>query len=97
MLKNLSVNDNFEEVLKDGVWLVDFYATWCGPCKMLGPVLEEFSSNHNVLKVDGDQFNELASRFGIMSVPTLIVFKNGQLEKTTMGYKTIDELNEFIK
>lgn len=97
MLKNLSTNDSFEDIVKEGVWLVDFYATWCGPCKMLGPVLEEFSKNNNVLKVDVDQFSELASRFGIMSVPTLLVFKNGSLVKTDIGYKSLEELENLIK
>ena len=97
MLKNLSTNDSFEDIVKEGVWLVDFYATWCGPCKMLGPVLEEFSKNNSVLKVDVDQFSELASRFGIMSVPTLLVFKNGSLIKTDIGYKSLEELENLIK
>ncbi len=69
--------------------LVDFFATWCGPCKMLAPVLDEVASELSgkatVYKVDVDKSPEIAQRYSIMSVPTLIVFENGQVKKTTMG------------
>ena len=69
--------------------LVDFFATWCGPCKMLAPVLDEvageLAGKAAVYKVDVDKSPEIAQRFSIMSVPTLIVFENGQVKKTAMG------------
>lgn len=97
MLKILDNQDEFYNVIEKGTWLVDFYATWCGPCKMLGPVLEEFSKDNNVLKVDIDQFGDLTSSFGIMSVPTLIVFKDGEKAIQDVGYKSLDELKELCK
>ncbi len=69
--------------------LVDFFATWCGPCRMLAPVLEEVASEvagrAYVYKVDIDQSPDLAGRYGVSSVPTLIAFENGQIKKQTLG------------
>ena len=79
MIKKLSKDDKFEEIIKEGTWLVDFFATWCGPCRMLEPVLEEFSKDNNVLQVDIDQFGELTDSFNIMSVPTLLLFKSASM------------------
>ena len=81
MIKKLSKDDKFEEIIKEGTWLVDFFATWCGPCRMLEPVLEEFSKDNNVLQVDIDQFGELTDSFNIMSVPTLLLFKSGSFNR----------------
>ena len=70
-------NEDFNEEVKEGVVLVDFFATWCGPCKMLGPVLEEIAKEQTdlkIVKVDVDQHESLAQQFGIMSVPTLVLF-----------------------
>ena len=92
-------NEDFNEIIKDDLVIVDFYANWCGPCKMLSPVLEEISSlrgNIKVVKVDVDKHNELARKYGIMSIPTLMYFKNGNLEKSSLGYVTKDEIEENI-
>lgn len=97
MLKKLTNDDDFNKVIEKGTWLVDFSATWCGPCRMLEPVLEEFSKDNQVLQVDIDQFSELTSSFGIMSVPTLIVFKDGNKVVQDVGYRSIDQLNELVK
>ena len=97
MLKKLTNDDDFNKIIEKGTWLVDFSATWCGPCRMLEPVLEEFSKDNQVLQVDIDQFSELTSSFGIMSVPTLIVFKDGTKVVQDVGYRSIDQLNELVK
>ena len=82
--------DNFEnEVLhSDKTVLVDFWATWCGPCKMLAPILEEVAEDRpdiKVCKIDVDEQPELASRYGIMSIPTLMVMKNGEIVSQSTG------------
>ena len=82
--------ENFEaEVTKsDKPVLVDFFAPWCGPCRMLSPIIDEIAEERTdvkVCKINTDEQEELAMRFGIMSIPTLIVFKNGEVVKKTMG------------
>lgn len=82
---------NFDEVTSKGVALVDFWATWCGPCKMMAPNVEEIATEYKgkvtVGKVDVDECQELATRFGIMSIPTLIVFKDGEKKEVLVGYR----------
>lgn len=93
--------DNFEEKIENGVVLVDFFATWCGPCRMLTPVLEEVSeqSSAKIYKVDIDKSDDLAHKFGIMVVPTMVIFKNGEMQEKFSGFmqkeEILEKLNKF--
>lgn len=89
-------NDNLKDVVSSGRFLVDFYATWCGPCKMLESVLEGLEDKINIVKVDIDKFPNLASEYRVMSVPTLIFFVDGEKRKEVIGYHDEDELLEVI-
>jgi len=75
---------NFDELINRDLVLVDFFAEWCGPCKMLGPILEELE-DVEVVKIDVDDNPALARKFGIMSVPTLMIFRNGELKSSRSG------------
>ncbi|MBI6547019.1 MAG: thioredoxin [Cyanobacteria bacterium NC_groundwater_1444_Ag_S-0.65um_54_12] len=80
--------------------LVDFWATWCGPCKMIAPILEEIAQDHGdklkVVKVDVDQNGDTAQRYGVMSIPTLILFKDGQPLERLVGYMPKAQLESRI-
>lgn len=96
-------NENYkEEVLdSDKAVLVDFYADWCGPCKMMAPVVEEISEELKdkvkVCKVNVDDNQELAMQYGIMSIPTLLFIKNGKLEKTLVGLRDKAEITSILE
>ncbi len=91
----------FNDSIATGVVLVDFYADWCGPCKMLAPVLEdiakEYQSNLNVIKVDVDVEGSLAQKYGVMSIPTLVLFKDGKPVGQTMGFQAKPMLKKFLE
>ena len=94
--------ENFEaEVIKsEKTLLVDFWAPWCGPCRMLSPVVDEIGEERTdikVGKVNVDEQEELAMRFGIMSIPTLIVFKNGEAVKKTLGVQPKAAILEMVE
>ncbi len=89
----------FKNIINSDYALIDFFATWCGPCKMMGPVLENVASNRDTIKiakVDVDKFESLARTYGVMSIPTLILFKNGQVVATKVGFTPEPLLNEWI-
>jgi len=81
--------DNFDEVVSNGVSLVDFWAPWCGPCRMIAPVIEELAADYEgkavVAKVNTDEAPEVAGQFGIRSIPTVLFFKNGELVDQMIG------------
>ncbi|MFV0274843.1 MAG: thioredoxin [Bacilli bacterium] len=91
-------NQNFDELLKDKIVLVDFYASWCGPCKMISPILEEMSSevDFDIIKVDSDKHGEIARNYGVMSIPTLIVFKNKEVVNKHIGFATKDAIINLV-
>ena len=99
MLKHINNVAEFDEAIKEGKVLVDFFATWCGPCKMLSPVLEQLAESNPellVLKIDVDEVGPLAARFGIQAIPTLILFKDGRQVDKRMGYQNLNQLSAFI-
>ena len=90
----------FDAIKNNGVVLVDFYADWCGPCKMLSPVLEELSSEYegkaNIVKVNVDEVSELASEDGVMSIPNMFFIKNGEVVKQVVGYQPKVALKQVL-
>ena len=79
--------------------IVDFYATWCGPCKMFGPIFEEVSKEKdmNFIKLDVDKYSDIAREYGVMSIPTMILFRDGKEVKRHTGFMSKDDLLEFLK
>lgn len=94
MIKYLE-NEKLEDVINKGIWLVDFYADWCGPCKMLGTILENLDAS--ILKINVDTHEELSTRFGVMSIPTICFFKDGELKEKVIGFRNKDELEQILK
>ena len=94
-----ATNDNFHDLTKEGYVLVDFFATWCGPCKMQAPVLEELKEDRSdvkVVKIDVDQETEIARLYGVMSIPTLILFKDGKEVAKNVGFMPKELLVQWI-
>ncbi|MBP9758284.1 thioredoxin [Candidatus Dojkabacteria bacterium] len=97
-----SVTDqNFDEAIKSGVTLVDFWAPWCGPCQMLGPVIEEIATElkdkANVYKLNVDDNPNISGRFNVMSIPTIMLFKDGEVVDTMIGVQHKDAYVNAIK
>tara|TARA_B100002019_G_C20865219_1_gene401292 strand:+ start:264 stop:578 length:315 start_codon:yes stop_codon:yes gene_type:complete len=93
-------NDNFDEVTASGTVLVDFWAPWCGPCKQLTPILEKVKVDVGesviISKVNVDENPQLASKFGVRSIPTILIFKNGEIKETLIGLKQQAELTSLL-
>lgn len=95
MIKYLEKN-NFNELVKEGYHLVDFYAEWCGPCKMMGPVLESIEDKIDIIKIDVDKFPDLAQEYRVMSIPDLMIFKDGEKILESVGFQSKEDLEEVI-
>ena len=90
----------FSEKTKEGKVFVDCFATWCGPCKMLSPVIDEVAkevTDYKFYKLDVDEVEEVAAKYGIMSIPTMLIFDEGKLKETIVGFRTKDEIKEVLK
>lgn len=90
----------FDDEIKEGTVFVDFFAEWCGPCKMMAPIVEEVEkelTDIKFIKVNVDEAEEIAARYGIMSIPTFYLFKNGELSKKTVGGQSKQQIIDFIK
>ena len=88
MVKELNIQ-NFHEETDNGVCLIDFWASWCGPCRMLSPIVDEIASERpdiKVCKVNVDEQDRLAAAFGVMSIPNIVLMRDGKVEATSVGY-----------
>lgn len=95
MIEYLS-GQNLEDVITEELIIVDFFAEWCGPCKMIGMELEELK-DIKIIKIDVDTHEEIAREHGIMSIPTVEIYKNKEIVTKFLGFKTKDEIEEILK
>lgn len=90
----------FDAIKENGVVLVDFYADWCGPCKMISPILEELAKEYegkvSIAKVNVDENGDIAGRYGVMSIPNLVLFKNGEVVKQVVGFQPKNQLQALL-
>lgn len=99
MIEYINELDKFNEFIKEGTVLIDFFATWCGPCKMLSPVIEQVEKEHpelKVVKVDVDEAPQIAMQYGIQAIPTLFLVKEGKVIDKRMGYLNKNQLEGFV-
>ena len=92
--------EEFNESIKDGKVLVDCFATWCGPCKMMAPLLDEVAkenTTHKFYKLDIDEAEEIAEEYEISSIPTLLLFENGELKNKSIGLISKDDIEKLLK
>ncbi|MCQ2742767.1 MAG: thioredoxin [Bacilli bacterium] len=99
MLIHIETKEQYLEQIKEGRVLVDFFATWCGPCMMLSPIVEKISNEHpevKFLKVDCDQTPDIAAMYGIRSIPTLLYFEGGEIKNRGLGYMPEGDLLKLV-
>ena len=99
MIEYINDQNKFNEFIKEGTVLIDFFATWCGPCKMLSPVIEQVEGEHpelKVVKVDVDEAPSIAAKYGIQAIPTLFLLKDGKMVDKRMGYLNKNQLESFV-
>ncbi len=100
-MKVIEINEKeFNDKIKEGKVIVDCYAPWCGPCRLLSPVIDELaneSKDYNFYKLNTDDAEEISREYGIMSIPTVLFFENGELKQKTIGFKNKEELKELMK
>ena len=99
IIHDFDVN-TLNEVIKEGIVVLDFYADWCGPCKMLGVELEAFANENTdvkIYKINVDNNPEIARNYGVMTIPTLVLYKNGEIVNKHIGYFTCDDFKEWVK
>lgn len=93
-------SEEFENQTKKGVTVIDFFATWCGPCRMMAPIFEsvgqKMSGKANFVKVDVDESEDLARKFGVMSIPTMVILKDGNLVAKRVGLMQADALEQWV-
>lgn len=100
MIQHIDDYNQFKEAIKEGITLVDFFATWCSPCRMLTPIVEEYSEKNEtikVIKVDVDKAHELATEYGVYSIPTLLIVKDGEEIARRLGYMPLEILEDFVE
>ena len=100
-MQHITTKEEFETLIsQNNNVIIDFYATWCGPCKMLAPELERLSNDNKditICKVDVDNHTELARKYGVMTIPTLVLYKDGNLIKKCSGYMPQSDIEEWIR
>lgn len=98
---HITNTNEFENTILEGVTLVDFYATWCGPCRMLSPIIEEIDEEYadtvKVAKLDVDECGEIAARYQVNAIPAVLIFKNNELVKTNIGFTSKDSIKELLE
>lgn len=96
----LKEEKEFDELTKEGLVLVDFYADWCGPCQMLSPILEELSKkneNIKIVKINVDEHQQLAVQNKVLSIPAIKIYKDGKLVNQAVGYQELEDLEALLK
>ena len=100
MVKEINQSEFSSAIKSSNKVLVDCYAPWCGPCKMISPIIDSVSEEikyFNFYKLNVDEAGDVASEYGIMSIPTLLIFENGQLKQKVVGFMSKEEIEELLK